>query len=171
VRRATRSNVPAAALKWSVERAAPEFGLTHNTLRKLLNKNSVQADAEGLYSTKQITDAVFGGLADEKLATQMQLTRKYQLENSIVVGTKKSNRLILQADSALNMARMFQAQFAPATLLAADQDSLTACRPPCVAKGRATRSLQLGLVPKIASNSFSSGLSLVPHFQYTSARV
>jgi hypothetical protein len=48
----------------------------------------VQADAEGLYSTKQITDAVFGGLADEKLATQMQLTRKYQLENSIVVGTK-----------------------------------------------------------------------------------
>ena len=88
MRRATRSNVPAAALKWSVERAAPEFGLTHNTLRKLLNKNSVQADAEGLYSTKQITDAVFGGLADEKLAMQMQLTRKYQLENSIVVGTK-----------------------------------------------------------------------------------
>jgi hypothetical protein len=81
--RTSQSNVPAAALRWSVERAAPEFGMTHNTLRKLLNKNSAQADADGLYSTKQITDAVFGGLADEKLATQRQMTRKLELENAI----------------------------------------------------------------------------------------
>ena len=52
-------------------------------MRKLLNKNSAQADADELYSTKQICDAVFWGLADEKLATQRQLTRKLEFENAI----------------------------------------------------------------------------------------
>ena len=70
-------------MRWSVERAAPGFGITGHTLRRLLAKNSVTPDADGLYSTKQITDAVYGGLSEEKLATQRQLTRKYQLENAI----------------------------------------------------------------------------------------
>jgi hypothetical protein len=55
--------------------------MTHNTLRKSLNKNSAQADADGLYSTKQVIDAVFGGLADEKLATQRQLTSGVAVQN------------------------------------------------------------------------------------------
>jgi hypothetical protein len=82
VPRATKSNVPAAALRWSVVRAGVEFGLTSNTLRKALNKNSAQAGENGLYTTRQICDAVFGGLNEEKLATQRQLTRKYELENA-----------------------------------------------------------------------------------------
>jgi hypothetical protein len=82
--RPTKSNVPAAALCWSVERAGIEFGMTSNTLRRLLNKNASQADSDGLFTTRQITDAVFGGLNKERLATQRQLTRKYQLENAIV---------------------------------------------------------------------------------------
>jgi hypothetical protein len=44
--------------------------MTSNTLRKSLAKNSPAPDADGLYTTKQITDAVFGGLNEEKLATQ-----------------------------------------------------------------------------------------------------
>ena len=58
--------------------------MTSNTLRKALNKNSAKADADGLYTTKQIMDAVFGGLSEEKLATQRQLTRRYELDNQIV---------------------------------------------------------------------------------------
>ena len=84
MRRATKSNIPAGPLKWSVERAGVEFGMTSNTLRKALNKNSAKGDADGCFSTKQIADAIFGGLAEEKLATQRQLTRKYELENQIV---------------------------------------------------------------------------------------
>jgi hypothetical protein len=84
VSRTTKCNVPAAALKWSVERAGVEFGMTSNTLRKSLAKNSAVPDADGLFTTRQITDAVFGGLSEEKLATQRPLTRKYELENSIV---------------------------------------------------------------------------------------
>jgi hypothetical protein len=83
VPRPTKCNVPAAALKWSPERAGVEFGLTHVTMRKALAKNSAKPDSDGLYTTKQITDAVFGGLAEEKLATQRQLTKKYELENAI----------------------------------------------------------------------------------------
>jgi len=70
VSRTTKCNIPAAALKWSVGRAGVEFGMTSATLRKSLGKNSAQADVDGLFSTRQITDAVFGGLSEEKLATQ-----------------------------------------------------------------------------------------------------
>src|SRR6516162_2384002 len=80
MRRATKSNVPAAPLKWSVERAGVEFGMTSNTLRKSLAKNSAVPDADGLFTTRQITDAVFGGLSEEKLLTR-QLTRRYELDN------------------------------------------------------------------------------------------
>jgi hypothetical protein len=84
VSRPSKSNVPAAALRWSVERAGIEFGLTSQTLRKSLVKNDVQPDAAGLYTSRQIAGAVYGGaFSEEKLRTQRELTRKLQLENAI----------------------------------------------------------------------------------------
>src|SRR6516225_1521002 len=77
-------NIPKAALRWSVERAGVEFGMSSHTLRKALAKESIVCGADQCFSTSEICRAVFGGLAEEKLATQRQLTRKYQLENSIV---------------------------------------------------------------------------------------
>jgi hypothetical protein len=71
--RATRSNVPAAALRWRAERAAVEFGLTTNTLRKALNKDSARPDSDGLYTTQQIIGALYGALHQEKLRTQRQM--------------------------------------------------------------------------------------------------
>jgi hypothetical protein len=84
--RISRSNLPDQPLRWSVEKAAAEFGLTHPTLRKALAQNSIQADADGCFSTKEIASAVFGDLAGEKLLTQKQLTRKYTNENRITEG-------------------------------------------------------------------------------------
>jgi hypothetical protein len=81
--RPTKSNVPQAALRWSVERAGIEFGLTSQTLRRSLAKTSATPDADGLFSTKQIIAAVYGAFDQEKLATQKQLTRKYQLANAV----------------------------------------------------------------------------------------
>jgi hypothetical protein len=72
--RPTKSNVPKAALRWSVERAGIEFGLTSQTLRKSLAKTSATPDLNGLFSTKQIIGAVYGAFDQEKLATQKQLT-------------------------------------------------------------------------------------------------
>jgi hypothetical protein len=83
VSRPTKSNVPAAALRWSIERAGIEFGLTSQTLRKSLVKTSATPDAAGLFSTKQIIAAIYGTFDQEKLATQRELTKKYQIANSI----------------------------------------------------------------------------------------
>jgi len=85
--RITKSNVPAAALRWSIERAGIEFGLTSQTLRKSLGKTTATADADGLFTTKQICQAIFGSMHVEKLATQRQLTRRYELENAITEAT------------------------------------------------------------------------------------
>jgi hypothetical protein len=43
------------------------------TLRKALNKTSAELDQSGLFSTRQIVDALYGSLAVEKLATQKSL--------------------------------------------------------------------------------------------------
>ena len=81
--RPTKSNVAAAALRWSVERAGIEFGLTSQTLRKSLNKNSAVADANGLFTTRQIVAALYGALHQEKVRTQKELADRYALENAI----------------------------------------------------------------------------------------
>ena len=83
VSRLTKSNVPAAALRWSIERAGIEFGLTSQTLRKSLAKTSATPDADGLFTTKQIIAAIYGAFDQEKLATQKQLTRKYEIANAV----------------------------------------------------------------------------------------
>jgi hypothetical protein len=81
--RPTKSNVPPEPLRWSVKRAAVEFATSVMTLRKMLVKVGVAPGSDGCFSTAEICKAVFGGLAEEKLLTQRQLTRKYQLENQI----------------------------------------------------------------------------------------
>ena len=83
VSRLTKSNVPAAALRWAIERAGIEFGLTSQTLRRSLGKTSATPDADGYYSTKQIIAAVYGAFDQEKFATQKELTKKYQLANAV----------------------------------------------------------------------------------------
>jgi hypothetical protein len=79
-----RGNVAPAGLRWTIERAGLEFRLTADTLRRALNQNSAEPGEDGCYSTAQVCSAIFGGLNEEKLLTQRQLTRKYLLENSIV---------------------------------------------------------------------------------------
>jgi hypothetical protein len=47
--RTTKSNLP---LKWNVEKAAAEFGLSNMTLRKALNKTSAAPDQDGVYTRR-----------------------------------------------------------------------------------------------------------------------
>jgi hypothetical protein len=72
--------VPAAALRWSIERAGIEFGLTSQSLRRSLAKTFATPDADGLFTTKQIVAAVYDAFDQEKLATQKQLTRNMRLQ-------------------------------------------------------------------------------------------
>ena len=79
LRNRTCRQLPCAGL----ERAGIEFGLTSQTLRRSLAKTSATPDADGLFTTKQIVAAVYGAFDQEKLATQKQLTRKYEIANAI----------------------------------------------------------------------------------------
>ena len=79
----SKSNVPVERLRWTVEKAAGEFALTTDTLRKALAKDSAVADADGLFSTQQIVAALYGALHQEKVRTQKELADRYMLENQI----------------------------------------------------------------------------------------
>ena len=84
--RVSRSNVPKAVLRWSIDRAAIEFKISQASLRKSLGKIGAEPD-NGCFSTSQIVDALFGEMHQEKLRTQKQITRKLELENSITTGS------------------------------------------------------------------------------------
>jgi len=56
-------------------------------LRESLAKSSATADQDGLFTTRQVVDALFGSLAVEKLATQKELRRKLELENAITTAS------------------------------------------------------------------------------------
>jgi hypothetical protein len=58
-----------------------------SALRKSLAKSSATADQDGLFTTRQVVDALFGSLAVEELATQKEVRRKLELENAITTGS------------------------------------------------------------------------------------
>jgi hypothetical protein len=99
----SRSNLPQdVPLKWNVEKAAAEFGVSMMTLRKALNKTSATPDQDGLYTSRQIAGAVYGGaLSEEKLRTQRQLTRKLELENEITEGNVLNRAALSKAFAAI----------------------------------------------------------------------
>jgi hypothetical protein len=83
----SKSNVPQAeALRWNVEKASTEFGVARNTLKKILNQNFIRPDPDGLYTTRQLCEGLFGSMHVEKLATQKEIREKLQLENQITRG-------------------------------------------------------------------------------------
>ena len=91
----SRLNIPKAPLRWSIERAGVEFALGSQTLRKGLAKQSIVCGADGCFSTAEICRAIFGGLSEERLATQRQITKKLELENAITTGSVLSRANVL----------------------------------------------------------------------------
>jgi hypothetical protein len=83
----TKSNVPQnELLRWNVEKAAVEFGMTPVMLGRALARISAVPGADGCYSTAQLIEAAFGNMYQEKLATQRQVTERYSLENRVTRG-------------------------------------------------------------------------------------
>jgi hypothetical protein len=80
----TKSNVPQhEPLRWNVEKAAREFGLKNVTVKRRLNEVAASPDRDGLYTTEQLVEALFGSMHVEKLKTQREITQRYALENAI----------------------------------------------------------------------------------------
>ena len=98
----TKSNVPQhEALKWNIAKAATEFGVSRDTLKKALNERSVAADSDGLYSTSQIVEGLYGSMHIERLKTQREITKKYSLENAVTVGSLLNRDALAQGLAAI----------------------------------------------------------------------
>ena len=104
----TRSNVPQnVLLRWNVEKAAIEFGMTPIMLNRALAQISAVPGADGCYSTAQLCEALFGVMHQEKIATQKELTKRYRLDNEITEGNvlnraELSRVLAAVADAMVN---------------------------------------------------------------------
>jgi hypothetical protein len=99
--RVAKSNIPAVALRWSVERASTEFKIAPGTLRKSLGQSGAEPDSGGCFSTEQLCQALFGSMHVEKLATQRELTKRYRLDNTIVEASVLNRAKIEQALAAI----------------------------------------------------------------------
>src|SRR5215472_11958722 len=96
----TKSNVPQdVPLKWNLRKAAVEFRSTPDTLKKSLNQTSATPDADGLYTTAQLVEALFGQLHVEKVRYQRALAEKVELENAVTTGSVL-NKAALQSSFA-----------------------------------------------------------------------
>jgi hypothetical protein len=83
----TKSNLPQnEPLRWNLRKAAIEFKSTPDTLKKTLNQVSASPDENGLYTTAQLVQALFGQLYQERLRVQRETADRIALENQITRG-------------------------------------------------------------------------------------
>src|SRR6516164_8800413 len=98
----SKSNLPQnETLRWNIDVAGREFGLASATLRKALNKSGAIPDQDDLYTTRQLIAAIFGAIDLEKLRTQEQITKKYQLDNTIVEASVVNKAALMKVLSAV----------------------------------------------------------------------
>jgi hypothetical protein len=74
---------PEAPIRWTLSLAAREFHIARESLRRKLGDIHQQPGADGCYSTKQITSALYGDLYRARLEVQREQAQKLHLENSI----------------------------------------------------------------------------------------
>jgi phage terminase Nu1 subunit (DNA packaging protein) len=68
-------------MRWTITKAAGEFGVNRETLIKRLNKADIPKAKD--YSTKEICAAVFGSISDERLRLTREQADKVALENAV----------------------------------------------------------------------------------------
>jgi len=95
------SNMPATPLRWSVARAGAEFDIAQQTLERKLRDAQVYPDAGGCYSTKQITEGIFGSLFRERLRRITEEADKTALANQVSRGELVNRHELLQAMAAV----------------------------------------------------------------------
>jgi phage terminase Nu1 subunit (DNA packaging protein) len=81
------SNVPTEELRWSLEAASREFAVTTGTLRKRMVAVGESADRKDhCYSTEQITTAIYGSIAGERLRETKERADNLALKNAFLRG-------------------------------------------------------------------------------------
>ena len=84
--RVADSNVPATPLRWSIARAGAEFDISQQTLERRLRDAQLFPDAGGCYSTKQLTQGIYGSLFRERLRRVSEEADKTAIANQVSRG-------------------------------------------------------------------------------------
>jgi hypothetical protein len=91
------SNIPATPLRWSVAGAGRELDLAEATLERKIRDAQVFPDAGGCYTTKQLTEAIFGSLFRERLRRITEEADKVALANQVSRGELLNRSELMQA--------------------------------------------------------------------------
>ena len=68
------------SIRWTLEKAATEFGLDRTTLSKRITSSGITAGDDGKFGTLQICSAVFGDIEGEKLREKKFQADKIEME-------------------------------------------------------------------------------------------
>ena len=82
-------------IRWTIHKAATEFGIDQKTLSTKLAE--VEPGADKLYSTRQIADALFDDAKAEKVRLTQEQTRKYKLANDKKAGEQVDAETVFKA--------------------------------------------------------------------------
>jgi peroxiredoxin family protein len=74
-------------LRWSLTMAAREFQVPFETVRRRLGETHQEPAADGTFTTRQLTTAIYGDLYRARLRTQNEQAEKLRLENSITTAS------------------------------------------------------------------------------------
>jgi len=69
-------------IRWSIYKAAQEFGIHRETLAKRLQAQSIRPGKDDAYSTQDICQAVFGDISGEKLRLISGQADAIEMENA-----------------------------------------------------------------------------------------
>jgi hypothetical protein len=95
--RVSDSNVPSVPLRWSVARAGAEFDIAQQTLERKLRDAQLFPDSGGCYSTKQLTQGIFGSLFRERLRRITEEADKVAIANQVARGELLNRHELEQA--------------------------------------------------------------------------
>ena len=70
-------------LRWTIEKAATEFGINSKTITTRLTSNGIKPEVDGQFSTKQICDVVFGDLSGARLRKELALASQEERRDKI----------------------------------------------------------------------------------------
>lgn len=94
-------NTPQEIVQWTLASASTNFGVHRDTLQKRLIANEIRPSEDGTYSTAQITKAVFGDIAGEKLRKAKADADKAEMD-----AAHRAGELILSRDVELRWMDM-----------------------------------------------------------------
>ncbi len=81
-----KSGPKADAFRWSINRAAMEFGADNMTLEKRRRAAGIEPGEDGYYSTRDIASLIFGDKEAETIRKISAEARQVELKNAITEG-------------------------------------------------------------------------------------